>query len=546
LPDNVSTNRSVVVKATVKNIGEVEGTFRGTVRAGPVSRDIPILTLGEGAEREVSVKLTSSELQQILGDRDEATQTVELGNRTATLYLRKPRPATASYLSINVPSKAYVGDTLTIGILVKNVGDLEGSVGLEATVGGERISQSMTLKPGQEKEWQISRELTGVGSLEVSAPGLEPRRVDVGSRPPVWVRSIKVPKMAVVGEEVEVEIDVGGTGSGTIEAVGPTGKHTLDVTAGQKKIWKFTPTTKGVYTIGVEDKSSILRVVYPTESNFLWLDEDRDGVADMGNVALYETDYKYEILLGGTSIYSQTKPPYKSLTIYRGFEEYEGITCMKYQTADATNRQAYTEYYYSEIEQEGTKWYNKQVAQVHVEPGQETYTRFDPPAKNWSWPLPSEGFTGEWVNYRMDILTTYGGSQYRLEVSGQARFVVRILGEELYRTKWGEDVKVKKVEVTTEIKSGSTIKVIGMTGTIGEGSKLVLTRLIGPGGSLKESAESRINFTVMGMSGSMYIRYTSDMLAYQDYWERTDTNQLGRKGDSSYFNYLPSGNVVTA
>ncbi|MEM4973323.1 MAG: hypothetical protein QXR87_06420, partial [Candidatus Hadarchaeales archaeon] len=172
LPDNVSTNKSVTVKATVKNVGEMEGTFRGTVRVGPVSREIPIFTLGEGMEREVRVTIDNEKLEQILENREEAVETVRLENRTATLYLRKPTPPTASYLSINVPAKAYVGDTLTIGILVKNVGDLEGSVGLEATVGGERISQSMTLKPGEEREWQIPKELTSEGTLEVRAPTL--------------------------------------------------------------------------------------------------------------------------------------------------------------------------------------------------------------------------------------------------------------------------------------------------------------------------------------------------------------------------------------
>ncbi|MEM2619510.1 MAG: hypothetical protein QW356_08570, partial [Candidatus Hadarchaeales archaeon] len=106
--------------------------------------------------------------------------------------------------------------------------------------------------------------------------------------------------------------------------------------------------------------------------------------------------------------------------------------------------------------------------------------------------------------------------------------------------------KVKQVEVTTEIKSGSTVKGSGMTGTIQEGSKLVLTRLVGPGGSLQENAELRINFVlelygVPWIRESIYISYTSDILAYQDYWEITDNNPLGRKGNSKYFSYLPVG-----
>jgi hypothetical protein len=69
-----------------------------------------------------------------------------------------------------------------------------------------------------------------------------------------------------------------------------------------------------------------------------------------------------------------------------------------------------------------------------------------------------------------------------------------------------------------------------MTGTAR--GTLKLTRYMGKEGSLREEADSKIDFTV-GVSSSMIIKYTSDMLCYRNYW-------VGTGGDSSYFKYLPS------
>jgi|GEM_PF-6115737 len=520
--ENVPTNKSVVVRATVRNTGEREGSYRGTIQAGTVTKSIGPKTIKPGTQEELSTTLTSSDLQSILGTNSTATVGVRLENKETSLILRQPAPPTPAYLSIQAPKKAYPDQQVTITLLVKNAGDVRGELSFQAQVGGEESprTRTITLDGGQENVWELRVNAPSSGALTVAAGGLS-ASIEVVQPPAVRVESLDVPVTAVSGDRIKVRILLKNTSTSSwtgqldVYVSGPEEKSdkTPQVTVGPGQTApvtkEFTLTTKGIYTVSVEDKSATVRVLRPTEVN------------TPGDASVYWTDYYYEIPIIN---YKVTKK-YYSATVYRGLEDYRGYRCMKWQTLDVQNPEAYYEYFYQLITPDEKE--SKQVGTVHYEPTQSTIISFDPPAKNWTWPATS--FTGDWSNYSMIIKTKYGGQEYTLEIQGRARFRVERKGTQTYRTKWGTDEEVEVVEVYTEI-ADATIKVAGLSGTAS--GTLKLTRYMGRGGSLREEAESKIDFTV-GVTSSMIIKYTSDMLCYRNHW-------LGYGGDPNYYKYLPT------
>jgi hypothetical protein len=535
--ENIPINKSVVVKATVRNVGEQEGPYSGTIQVGSVSKSIPTTgskTIKPGTQEELSATLTPTDLQNVLGGKQSDVVKVKLDTKETPLSLRQPNPATCVYLSIQAPKKAYVNQQITVYILVRNEGDLEGKdMTLEAQVGGETKTTTRTLEGGQEFQWELKVTPSSLGTLTISAGGLT-ASVEVVQQPAVRVESIDVPVTAVSGDKIKVKAllknagDSGWTGQFDVYVSGPESKTlktpqaTLKPGESVPVATEFTLTKYGIYTVSVEDKSATVRVLRPTETNTPPKEEPKYP----GDASVYETDYYYEIPIIN---YKVTKH-YYSATWYKGVEDYAGYRCMKWQTLDVQNPQAYYEYFYMYITPDEKE--SRQVGTVHYETTQSTIISFDPPAKNWTWPASS--FTGDWSNYSMVIKTKFGGQEYTLEISGKARFRVELKGTQPdFPTKWGSKEEVQVVTVYTDIgtdQQPATIKVAGMTGTAR--GTLKLTRYMGKEGSLREEADSKIDFTV-GVSSSMIIKYTSDMLCYRNYW-------VGTGGDPSYFKYLPS------
>jgi hypothetical protein len=519
--DNVPTNKSVVVKATVRNVGEQEGSYSDTVQAGAVSKPIGPKTIKPGTQEELRVTLTSDDLKSILGNNTTTRVSIRLGTKETSLTVRQPIPPTPAYLSIQAPKKAYPDQQVSVFILVKNVGDLKGELSFQAQVGGETRTLTRTLEGGQEYSWELKVTAPSSGTLTVSVKDLPPVSIEVATPLGVRVENLDVPVVVTSGDKVKVKFKLRNTGtsdwSGQLDiyVTGPESKSdktpAVTVKPGETVpvSKEFTLTKYGIYTVSVEDKSATVRVLRPTEVN------------TPGDASVYWTDYYYEIPIIGYKVTKQ----YYSATVYRGIEEYAGYRCMKWQTLDVQNPDAYYEYFYQLITPDEKE--SKQVGTVHYETTQSTIISFDPPAKNWTWPMSS--FTGDWSDYSMIIKTKYGGQEYTLEIKGKARFRVELGGTRTLKTKWGTDEEVQVVTVYTDIKD-ATIKVAGLTGTAS--GTLKLTRYMGKGGSLREEADSKIDFTV-GVSSSMIIKYTSDMLCYRNYW-------LGTGGDPNYYKYLPS------
>jgi hypothetical protein len=520
--ENVSTNKSVVVRATVRNTGEQENSYSGTIQAGTVTKPIGPKTIKPGTQEELSTTLTSANLQSILGTNSTATVTVRLENKETSLTLRQPVSPTPAYLSIQAPKKAYPDQQVTITLLVKNAGDLRGDLTFQVQVGGEPNprTRTITLDGGQENEWELSVNAPSSGALTITAGSLS-ASIEVVQPPAVRVESLDVPVTAVSGDKIKVRVLLRNTSASSwtgqldVYVSGPEEKSdkTPQVTVGSYQTApvtkEFTLTKNGIYTVSVEDKSATVRVLRPTETN------------TPGDASVYWTDYYYEIPIISYKVPKQ----YYSATVYRGVEDYRGYRCMKWQTMDVQNPEAYYEYFYMFITPDEKE--SRQVGTVHYETTQSTIVSFDPPAKNWTWPASS--FTGDWSDYSMVIKTKYGGQEYTLEISGKARFRVEQKGTQTYRTKWGTDEEVEVVVVYTDLQN-ATIKVAGVTGTAS--GTLKLTRYMGKGGSLREEADSKIDFTV-GVSSSMIIKYTSDMLCYRNHW-------TGTGGDPNYYRYLPS------
>jgi len=519
--EEIPTTQSIKVKAVIRNVGDLDGTFENTVVVGSVSKPIFPVPIPAGAEKEVEVTITSQELESLLGGKDKVQVDVKLCENKTPLKLRKPTPAQLEYLALSVPAKAYVNEGYYVEVLVKNVGDLTGDLQAQATVGGQPQTKTLSLKGGQEYSWKLGPfQAQQTGNVEVKA-GDFVKTITVVEPPPVVVDSLDAPAAIYVYDEVSVKIVLKNrTGQSaradvTVLVSGPEDKSasiTDEVPAGQTEevFKKFRLNKKGIYTVTAETKSITVRALSASE------------IGVPGDVYVTRTNYNIEIPLIGYS----SKSTYLTRVVYTGIEDYMGYPCQHWAITSPDNPQFREDAYCYLSPDEKTL---SQVSMTHDDGTNKTVTVFSPPAKNWEY--PPVNFEGDWVGYSQTLTTVYGGSEYTILLKGRARFRLEILGEELYLSAWGEQLTVMHVKLTLDLQD-LDISVMGLTGK-GSGT-MVLERWLGPAGSLREKSDSSLTFTVGGMTTSLNISYVSDMLCYKMYW----ASRGKPAGDPTYFQYL--------
>lgn len=545
-PKEAPTNKPVKVIAVIRNEGEMDNTYEGTVQVrgnDTVTKSFIPVTIKAGTEKELTLTLTESELEKVLGGAESVRATVSLGDASTELILRKPKPPKLEYLSIQAPALMYTEEEYKIQILVKNSGDMKGSLTLSATisVGGEvkaNPSRTMTLDAGEEYTWTLTyttsaeeegkqlKITAGTGEEQISCTS------NIVAKPPVTVESLTIPNVAMIGETVEIVLVLKNnttssqSASFQLLAKGPEEK-TISISESfgpneRKEVTKEMKVTKeGIYTISVADKSATLKVLTPLERYV------------PGETQVYKTDYLYEIPL----INFRVERHFYSRYVYLGTREYEGTPCMVWVSEDAENPEAWYQLLYQTFEKGAERWWAYTVAMVAHEEVQDTVTRLSPPGKNFAWPVTE--FTGDWVKYEITTKARYMGQEYVLKISGEGRFTVKVGEETAYITAWGEQEIVRKIEIITEIRNAK-IDVAGMTGTVSKGV-ITMTRYWAKNNiSLRDESETKIDYVVGGIGGSLVLKMTSEMVCYQDYWKRTPDNPYGRGGNPNYYYLLPT------
>jgi hypothetical protein len=520
-PAETTTNRKVEVTVTVKNVGELEGTFENQTQVESLSKTIGPQTLGPGERVELKATLTPADLESLLGGKDAKEVKVKVGDKEAVLKLRKPKPAQLEYIALSAPKKAYRGENFVIKVVVKNVGDLENKFELQATVGNNSLTKtSPKLAGGQEWTWPISYTPTESGSLTVKA-GDFTSIITVVEPPPVVVEELKVPRTIVVGDKLEVTLVLknrtGERASADVQLLveGPQAVSPVYVTdqvgPGEKlPVSKsFTLTKEGIYTVSAETKSETVRVLNPRELNVV-------GDASVGRVeAIFEV-----AVLNWYSKSTSTKR-----TVYQGIQEYKGYQCMVWRSEDVEKPEMDYGVNYSVLS-DGDKVL-KQVETIsrESEHGSVTTISYDPPLKIWTYPL--QGFSGEQT--KMSVIWESASMGARMEASVKASASLEDLGTELVWAEWGEQVKTRHIKIT--IKSIEPANVVISSGGTRLTGTADVTITIERWEGVKDDWSMVANFTVSGYRGTLIFKTTTETLYYKSYW-------WGEGGDPSYKQYL--------
>ncbi len=167
-PTEVNVGQSVTISATIKNTGDLSGTYKVTLKINDVAVETKDVTLAGGSSQTVT--FTTS--------KDTAgTYTVSVDGLSGTFTVKTvitPKPAafTASGLSIS-PTEVNVGQSVTISATIKNTGDLSGTYKVTLKINDVAVeTKDVTLAGGSSQTVTFTTSKDTAGTYTVSVDGL--------------------------------------------------------------------------------------------------------------------------------------------------------------------------------------------------------------------------------------------------------------------------------------------------------------------------------------------------------------------------------------
>ncbi|MEW6225627.1 MAG: CARDB domain-containing protein [Chloroflexota bacterium] len=158
----------VVITASVKNTGDVAGTFAGELTIDGAVATQQDLDLAAGATEELSFPLVAGEP----GD-----YAVRLGDATVTLRVLGPAAFETTSLVVE-PNPAETGARLKILVGVANEGGLTGTHAVRLSIDGKAAgTKEATLAGGERTTLTFSVKAPGAGNHTIAAGGIETRLV---------------------------------------------------------------------------------------------------------------------------------------------------------------------------------------------------------------------------------------------------------------------------------------------------------------------------------------------------------------------------------
>ncbi len=168
-PPEIDAGDDVSVSMTVSNVGEESGSHTIEVKVDGVLVDSGTVTLDGGASTTVSFTVTSS----IAGSHAVAVDGVS-GSFSVRAPPEPPEPAEFEISDLTVsPSTVEVDETVTVSVVVSNVGEESGGLGVELELDGAvEDTKAVTLDGGASMTVSFSVSSDEVGSHTVEVGGL--------------------------------------------------------------------------------------------------------------------------------------------------------------------------------------------------------------------------------------------------------------------------------------------------------------------------------------------------------------------------------------
>jgi PKD repeat protein len=178
-PTQVNVNAAVTVQATVKNIGDIEGSTTVDLLVNGVKEQSKTVTLAGGASTTVSFTVTKS---------TAGSYTVKVGTLTGSFTVVQPlTPAAFTFSGLVVsPADVAPGTEVTVSVTVKNTGELSGTYSAELKLDGATketktgtlaggASATVTFKASSQAEGTHTVQVgTLTGSFKVTKPVTPP------------------------------------------------------------------------------------------------------------------------------------------------------------------------------------------------------------------------------------------------------------------------------------------------------------------------------------------------------------------------------------
>lgn len=162
-PTQVMAGETVKVRATVRNTGELEGTYSGALAVDGLTNQSCNVTLFPGDNATVEMELTLP---------DRGSHTVSLEGVSATVTVTGPNFEVVELTSD--PPDPMAGDRVRVSATVRNSGDIEGLFDNPITYDGLHVSQCIaTIAPGAEFEFAMDFVTSDRGSHTLALAGKE-------------------------------------------------------------------------------------------------------------------------------------------------------------------------------------------------------------------------------------------------------------------------------------------------------------------------------------------------------------------------------------
>ena len=169
IPSEIDAGDDVSVSMTVSNVGEESGSHTIEVKVDGVLVDSGTVTLDGGASTTVGFTVTSS----IAGSHAVAVDGLS-GSFSVSAPPEPPEPAEFEISDLTVlPSTVEVDETVTVSVVVSNVGEESGGLGVELELDGAvEDTKAVTLDGGASTTVSFSVSSDEVGSHTVEVGGL--------------------------------------------------------------------------------------------------------------------------------------------------------------------------------------------------------------------------------------------------------------------------------------------------------------------------------------------------------------------------------------
>jgi hypothetical protein len=168
-PSEIDGGDDVIVSMTVSNVGEESGSHTIEVKVDGVLMDSGTVTLDGGASTTVGFTVTSS----IAGSHAVSVDGLS-GSFSVRAPPEPPEPAEFEISDLTVsPSTVGADETVTVSVVVSNVGEESGGLGVELELDGAVVdTKAVTLDGGASTTLSFSVSSDEVGSHTVEVGGL--------------------------------------------------------------------------------------------------------------------------------------------------------------------------------------------------------------------------------------------------------------------------------------------------------------------------------------------------------------------------------------